>query len=370
MAAAENGALTGGKVGGIGDVLHGLPAALAGIGHDVTVVTPAYGMFDKTTGAEHVGRLDVPFAGSVIDVDIHRIEVDGSPVTHLVFEHERISGGMPGRIYIDDPDRPFAADASKFACFCAAFAHYVADADERPDVVHLHDWHTALYLLHRAFDPRLSTLGDVRTVFTIHNLALQGIRPLTGDESSLRSWHPDLDADPSALVDPRYADCVNPMATGIRLADVVNTVSPTYAREILEPSDPDRGFVGGEGLETDLRRAADAGRLRGILNGCPYDDVPDTPTWQDLLAVFELAHARTGVDLAALDRWRERRPPHLLTSIGRIVDQKLGILLEPTSTAPTALEEILDMIGDRGLFVLLGTGDRALERRLGEINLN
>ena len=68
-----------------------------------------------------------------------------------------------------------------------------------------------------------------RTVFTIHNLALQGTRPFAGNDSSWQAWFPWLRAPRRQLADPVYADCVNPMAIGIRLADMVNTVSPTYA---------------------------------------------------------------------------------------------------------------------------------------------
>src|SRR5690606_11234635 len=64
--------------------------------------------------------------------------------------------------------------------------------------------------------------------------------------------------------------CVNPMRAAINLADKISTVSPSYAEEILQPSDHEKGIYGGEGLEVDLRRRADSGELVGILNGCSY----------------------------------------------------------------------------------------------------
>src|SRR5690606_34043703 len=70
---------------------------------------------------------------------------------------------------------------------------------------------------------------------------------------------------------PRWPNCINPMAAAIRLADVVHTVSPSYAEEIQKTSDKPR-FYGAEGLENDIRSTWDEGRLFGILNGCEYPD--------------------------------------------------------------------------------------------------
>ncbi|MEI2419487.1 glycogen/starch synthase, partial [Arthrospira platensis SPKY2] len=106
----------------------------------------------------------------------------------------------------------------------------------KPDVIHLHDWHAALFLLLRAYHPAYGSLRTTRCVFTIHNLALQGIRPLEGDPSSLHEWFPGLHYPHAVVADPRWSNCVNPMAVGIRLADAVHAVSPSYAVEILRPS--------------------------------------------------------------------------------------------------------------------------------------
>ena len=77
------------------------------------------------------------------------------------------------------------------------------------------------------------------------------------------------------------------LAAGIRLADRVNTVSPTYAREILEKNDPERGYYGGEGLEADLTNAQASGRLAGILNGCNYPKpVSRRPGWGRMLKTW------------------------------------------------------------------------------------
>ena len=92
-----------------------------------------------------------------------------------------------------------------------------------------------------------------------------------------------MNYDARVLADPFADDCINPMAFAIRRADRISTVSPTYAQEIQCPSNPTTGFIGGEGLEKDLTRAAEEGRLSGILNGCEYPANPGRrPGWQRL----------------------------------------------------------------------------------------
>ena len=215
-----------------------------------------------------------------------------------MIHHERFARNGEGVIYHgDDPMRPFAADAGKFAFFCAAVAHWLLARDSLPDVVHLHDWHAALFTALLRYDEKFNPLRKLRTVFTVHNLSYQGTRPLKDDESSFEAWFPGLPYD-DAITDPEYTHCVNPMATAIRLADRVSTVSPTYAEEICRPSDPELAFIGGEGLEGELCKAADAGRLLGVLNGCFYDQPAAALDWPDLLEIM-----RTQVD-----EWERRDP--------------------------------------------------------------
>lgn len=377
MVAAENGALPKGKVGGVGDVIKGLPPALADLGWEATVITPAYGMFHTLPGSEHLRDLVIPFGGRSESVALYRVPGPDTRITHLVLEHALFSPQGVGKIYCHDgSDRPFATDAGKFALLCAAVANYVQLSDELPDVVHLHDWHAALYLALREFDPGLSRLRQVHTVYTIHNLALQGIRPLRHDVSSLESWFPGLAYDLEKVGDPRYHDCVNPMALAIRLADKLNTVSPSYAREILESNDPAIGFHGGEGLEHDLRRADAESRLTGILNGCEYDRRPViAPKWSKLLdSILEEAGnwndngamSREDLDglVVKLEALRGGRPASLLTSIGRLTSQKVELFLQETSDGGTALDVILTALGDKGVFIMLGSGERDLEQQI------
>ena len=379
MAAAENGALPRGKVGGVADVVRDLPPALAEAGWQSTVLTPEYGLFADMDGAIRIEDIQVPFGGDVLTVGVYALPATSEQVRHIAFAHERFTPQGPG-IYCDDgSERPFATDATKFALFSAAAATWVRDLPTAPDVVHLHDWHAALYCLLRRHDPAYASLRDIRTVYTIHNLALQGIRPLEDDESSLAAWYPDLDYDIGDVVDPRYDDCVNPMATAIRLADSVNTVSPTYAEEILQPNDPARGFRGGEGLEDLLAGVAAAGNLVGILNGCEYPKMDRRrPGWRRLLdtiskEVYEWIVAHKGprtTHEASLEHLRalpSRRPKHLLTSIGRLTEQKAALFLERTSEGATAIEKILGSHARDMVMIVLGSGDSYYEAEFREI---
>jgi starch synthase len=356
-----------------------LPAALVDAGWQVTVATPAYGIFHEPLGAKNLGTVDIEFRGMTTAVDIYDVPGSEPHVRNIVFEHANMSPQGRGRVYCsDDPERPFATDANKFAFFCTAAAVWIDQLEELPDVVHLHDWHAAFYCLLREYGQHFERLRRTRTVFTIHNLSYQGIRPISGDESALESWFPNLRYTHSAIRDPAYADCFNPMATAIRLADKVSTVSPTYANEICAPSNHDLGFIGGEGLEHELEDARQNGRLTGILNGCRYNgSIGRRPGWQRLLslasdqvATWRSANRSARAHKVAIDTLQalpKRRPKHVLTSIGRLVRQKVSLFLEELPDGRPAIECVLDNLGSHGVVIILGSGEANYERRMIEI---
>jgi len=146
MAAAENGAIEGGKVGGIGDVVRDIPLALADAGHTVQVVCPAYGLFCKRPEAILKAELSVAFAGKSEIVQVFSYKSAHTKVKYWVLEHPIFALGGIGAVYCNDPDnRPFATDAIKFALFSAAVAEAVIqNVFAKVDVLHLHDWHAAL----------------------------------------------------------------------------------------------------------------------------------------------------------------------------------------------------------------------------------
>lgn len=380
MLAAENGALEGGKVGGVGDVIRDVPVALADRGWKPTVLTPAYGFLADRPGARAHGTIDVAFGGARRSVDVYDVPGPDARVRHQVLDHPLFAPHGPGHIYWDDSTQgPYYCDASKFAFFCAAAAAFVVESDVRPDIMHLHDWHTGLLFALRRFDERFRALRKIRTVFSIHNLAYQGTRPLKETDSSLHAWFPRLRYAAQVVADPRHPACVNPMATAIRLADQVHAVSPSYAREILKPASGNSGANGGEGLEAELRAAASQDRLVGILNGCWYPDAPARrPRWQEMLESMReqlpLWVAREP-DVASVHYLAERRlarlpverPSVVLTSVGRIVSQKVSLFREAAGDGRSALEHILDRIGSEGLLIILGSGDPGYERFFAEV---
>ncbi len=382
MIAAENGALPDGKVGGIGDVVREVPVALAQRQCAVSVVTPAYGIFSELSGARQLQTLTVRFGGRAESLKAYQLDGFGTEmVRHFVLEHPLFSSCGKGRIYCDDPpEQPFKTDAIKFALFCKGVAEAVnKDLFGDLDVLHLHDWHAALLMVLRRFDPAYRSLQALRCVYSIHNLAVQGIRPFANEDSSLEKWYPDLVYERKQLVDPRWSDCVNPTASAIRLADAVHTVSPSYAKEILLPGNPDEGIHGGEGLDRDLRAASDEKRLFGILNGCDYslDSAPAAADWPSLLKLMRglirlwVSRDQTlasGHFIAhhSLSQLTDRRPKMLLTSVGRITDQKVGLMRQKTSSGQPALHAALELLDDDGLLIMVGTGDPDYEQFLRE----
>ncbi len=377
MLAAENDVIPGGKVGGIGDVVRDIPKALANQGATVTVIVPAYGAFHRLPGASPVGVCTVLFRGRTERVEVYELYADRNPgVRYLVLHHPLLAVGGLGRVYCDDDgDQPFATDANKFALFCAASLSAINEGlIGSIDVLHLHDWHTGLVAALLKYDPAYQMLKPLKVVFSIHNLALQGIRPFAENASSLQAWFPHLQYDVSMLADPRWPQCVNPVVTAIRLADVVHTVSPTYAREIVHSNDYTRGFHGGEGLERDLQKVASRAKLVGIINGIDYDaPVAKRLEWTGFMysAADELLRLiARNTELRSLDyvahqrllRWaNQKRPAHIITGVGRLTDQKMALLLQPMTDGRIPLDVMLDSMKGRGLLLLLGSGDAALE---------
>jgi starch synthase len=356
---------------------------LATAGHQVSVVTPGYGVFSSLEGSRFQAQIAISFAGQTEVVDLFEVpsRYPQQGVRIWVVEHPLFSAGGIGSIYCNDPsDRPFATDATKFALFCTAVCQAIMDYQFGDlNVLHLHDWHSASVALLRAYDPRYVQLQQLHTVYAIHNLALQGIRPIAGDSSALLSWFPTLTFEQDVINDPRVPHCINLMRCGINLSNRVQAVSPSYAREILLPSHPEQGFFGGEGLQEDLQKALEQGRLHGILNGCEYPEqshkaLPlksllqlcedELLKWVGKTALVESAHMLSMHRLYRLLSSRVKKAPFLVTSVGRITEQKVLLLHQIMPSGKTALGEMLETLGGQGLFLMLGCGDAHLEQIL------
>jgi starch synthase len=385
MIAAENGVLKGAKVGGIADVIRDVPRALALRGHRVTVLTPGYQALSRLPGARFQHTLTVEFGGALETLELFQIDTPEEPpqVRHFVLEHWLFGACGAGHVYCHDLYEPFATDASKFALFShAACCVLVTNAFGKADVLHLHDWHTSLMLLLRESHSAYLPLQRIPAVFTIHNLSLQGVRPFTGNLSSPAHWYPKLKYARGPLTDPTYHDCINLMRTGINLADKVHVVSPTYAREILLPSEPKLGLIRGEGLEQDLRRLDKAGKLFGIINGCDYHGakaVGKKPDKKKLIAsatnalrqwvhgcdMIKAAHFHAQQRLLG---WAQSKQDDacVVGSVGRLTPQKVDLLRTEVTPGLYALDALLQKL-DKGFMILVGSGDAACERFMCEV---
>ena len=388
MLAAEHGGLVGGKVGGIGDVIQQLPPALVAAGATVDVLLPSYGVYHLNAGAKRVVSTRVAFAGSIQLVTLYQLPAQDGAGCWVV--HHPVFSAPAGQIYHHDAaDQPFATDANIYALFCAAAAQLLADGKWlTPEVVHMHDWHAGTFAVLARSHKKLS---ELKLVYTIHNLALQGTRPLKGHPSSLASWFPDLELKQEYLQDPTYADCYNPTRAALSLVDKIHVVSPSYAREVLESNDLELGLHGGEGLEFVLQPRAEEGDLVGLLNGCAYPDemMLSEPAFADAESFAQERTVLTQIMQRTLAGWmgqydalrssdflaRETLASlsqsfasrFLLTSVGRITDQKVGLLLHTSEGSnDTLLDKLLAAISDQGCFVMLGAGDESLERQLVE----
>ena len=379
LLASENGAFKGAKVGGIADVIRDLPAPLLEQGVQADVIMPSYGFLISQANAKKIGEFWVDFRSKPECIGLYQTSNPACPNSRCYFLDNPQWHSTPGNIYRDSGQRPFADDANNFMLFSAAVAEALLKGLlKTPDCVHVHDWHASFFLLLIRLMKQYKRLHKLETVLTIHNLALQGIRPLRYDDSSLEAWYPDFfaslsESDLNSIVDPRYPDCINPLRVGINLADRVHVVSPTYAMEILNPSDHANGFFGGEGLQEDLKRKKR--KLFGIINGCNYpkDKAPATQSFQDFLTMAKetivswqgAKHALSGQDFIAIDRlqkWQDKgtTPDFLMTSVGRLTDQKMLILRQPHGVHETLLDAVLARLksfSDYGLFVLVGSGD-------------
>ncbi len=333
MVAAEVAPLA--KVGGLGDVLGALPRALAEQGVEVAVAMPCYrGVRDQVPVRERA-VLSVPVGGEAIPGTVFQARLPGSEVPLYLLAHDPYfdRNAIYGEGGGDYPD-----SLERFTFLCRGSLALLDALDRRPQVVHAHDWHTALILSYLRSGLRPP---DVRSMLTIHNLAHQGFFPRErGEVTGL----PD-----GELRAMEQHGQLNLLKGGIRNAGMITTVSPTYAREIRER---------GEGLEEDLRARADV--LFGVLNGIDqsaWDPMADPHLWAPYCAKDLSGKA---VNKASLqERLGLARDPGvpLVGMVTRLVEQK-GLDL-----VTVALERMLSL----GIqLAVLGTGDPRYERVVRE----
>jgi starch synthase len=322
------------KVGGLGDVAGALPKALAALGHEVRVVIPFSGVVDRGRFTpKRLTRVAVPHVGGDQVARISEVRLDG--VTFNLIAGPPIPRAR--RVY----GAGIAEDGPKFVFFCLAALGLCRALDWAPDVLHANDSHSgaAVYWL-AEYGLHDDLFQNTASVFTIHNLVYMnnGAGPYLhayGLAASDSPWLPDWARD-------------SLMGLGVAHADMLNTVSPRHAREILTPE-----F--GYGFEGAL--AARRDRLSGILNGLDLD-VWDPATDRQIAARFDATRLpRRAANKRALQKALKLplapRVP-LAGIVSRLDTQKGFDLAEP------ALRELLEG-ADPVQVVVLGTGLKAIE---------
>ena len=300
------------KVGGLADVIGSLPQALRAMGHDVRVIMPRYRPIDaKQYAVKRVDCfIDVPTGDSARTTEVVESNFTGVP-TYFVWD-ERFFGR--DKVY-GQPDELMA-----FVFFSRAVIEYLRVSDWMPDVLHAHDWHASPALMYLATRGRREVkFKPIASLLTIHNLYYQG----AGGNALFR--FAGFQQTPPRIIGEAPGS-VNWLARGIAYADAINTVSPTYAKQILS-----REF--GEGLSDLLHTRRD--QLGGVLNGLDLHEW--NPQTDPLLAEqFDAASLkkRAANKRAVQDELNLKRKPRslLIGMVSRLFEQKgFDILMEAAS---------------------------------------
>ena len=323
------------KTGGLADVVGALPAALAPHGIAVRTLLPGYPAVLAAAGRARTLHTMALFGA---DARIRAITLQGLPLLVLDAPHLYDRPGTPynapgGQDWPDNPQRFSALGQAAAAIAQGALGTW------RPALVHAHDWQAGYAIAHIHYGPQ----PRPATVFTVHNLAFQGWCPaaLLGT-LGLPPESFDIDG-------VEFYGGISPLKAGLRLADRITTVSPTYAAEITRPEH-------GQGLDGLLRtRAPD---LHGILNGI------DTTVWDPakdplLPARYGGPHARRrGRNKAALQSvlQLDPTPGTLLFGMVTRLSQQKGIDL--------VLDTLPDLLATGAQLAVLGSGDPTIEAAL------
>ena len=323
------------KVGGLGDVIGSLPKALRELGVDARVILPLYSSIDRERfGLKYKAYQFVDLGWRHSYCGIFETEVDGVPCYFVDNEQYFNRDSIYGQ----------ADDGERFAFFSKAALEILPALDFKPDVVNVNDWHTALSVIYLDVlkSREAEFYKDMKSVLSIHNIEFQGrFNPYEmGNLFGLENKYFD------ALI---YNGDLNLLKGAIQLADRVNTVSETYAREILDP-------YFSYGLDKIL--TVEQGKLRGILNGIDLDKFnpktdPMIPVNYDLKTFEDKVQNKLAFQ-KEMDLEVNADIP-LIGMVTRLTHQKgIDLILQ-------ASEEILKTGAQ---LVILGTGDAHYESAL------
>lgn len=316
------------KTGGLGDVIGSLPKALQANDLEVRVVLPKYGDIPKeyVDGMVYKTSLYVPIANTNQYCGIMELEYNGVIFYFLDNEFYFKRSGLYG----------FEDDAERFGFFCRAILEALPHLNYIPDIIHCHDWHTAMVGLYlQSYYKKI--YNNLHTVFTIHNLKYQGVFPYQTLKNVLELGDEYFNIDGL-----EFYGQINFMKGALNFADLITTVSPSYAKEILNAEY-------GEGLHGLLYKRRK--ELAGIVNGIDhqtYNPSCDEHIYASYSHNQPEYKSTNKAKLQAMLGLPVDSSAPLMAMITRLVDQKGISLLEGV------LEEILSL----GVqLVILGTGD-------------
>lgn len=327
------------KTGGLADVIGALPKVLCAKGHDVSVIMPKYSRIPAQYKAQMkpIGHTEVTLGWRKQYAGVEALEIEG--VSFYFIDNEYYFGRDEVYGYHDDGER--------FSFLNKAILEILPLIDFYPDVLHCHDWHTAMLplLLHDQYRDNDNYAG-IATVFTIHNLLYQGIysSDMLEDVLGLSAYYFHTDRI-------EFQGNISFMKAGIVYADHVTTVSPTYANEI-------KTSFYGYGLEGVLQSIEN--RLTGIVNG--IDITMYDPNHDELIAV----RYQRSLQKRAQNKIKFQQ------ELGLPVDVDVPLIAMVTrlveSKGLDLITRVLDewLVQDGVQFIILGTGDRHYEQWFSE----
>lgn len=329
------------KVGGLADVVYGLSKAISEKNMDVEVLLPKYDCMDlsplknlhieKERVISYEGMQKIPNTLWSAELDTFKVS--------LLEPHHPAGYFTRGKIYgcEDDIDR--------FVYFCRAAMETIFKCQKKPDIIHLHDWPSALCApLQKEMYNALSK-ESTRVLFTIHNMSHQGIcSPITVSKAGLDG---ERYLSPDRMQDPSFPHLLNLLKGGMIYSDIVTTVSPTYREEILSKEG---------GCRLDRETKSISHKLYGILNGIDYSSW-DPETDSHLVKTFSTKNSNSEESMSAiLEAKKENRAfiqlqlglepkcTPLVVCISRLVRQKGPELIR---------EALIYTVEKQGQFILL-----------------
>jgi len=323
------------KAGGLGDVVGALPKYQNKLGHIAKVVMPMYRtkfLYENHFEVVHKGAFGVANywfdytiireVNNVTGFDLYLVDIYG------LLDREKIYG--------------YGDDDMRFTAFQVAVVDWISKWNHRPDIVHVHDYHSGLipFMMQHCYAYR--HLSNIKTILTIHNAQYQGW--MGWDKSG---YIPHWDDWKSGLLE--WENEINPLACGIKCASKVSTVSPGYLEELRHDAN---------GLEKLFEY--ERGKCYGILNGIDSDVWdPETDTYiEEQFGIEDFTTKKALNKKVLCDEFNLDDTKPLIVFIGRLVGEKAADLL-----APVISDSIYYMEGQMN-FLVLGSGEPHIEYEL------